>query len=404
MKAVVMETREKEAAVLLQDGTFRVVKGKYQVGETIEYRERKSAFSRKWMSIAAAAVLMVGAGGGLWYDANYVAYAEISVDVNPSIVYTVNKRSRVLEVRAVNDEASETVTALQKEGVRFMPVDEAIEKTMTFFEEEGYLSTADEDYVLLNVSADDSHMQESLVSFLETGMDQALKINPTMEFRIDRSDRETARRAFENHMSTGRYAIWEQEGGERKPEEYADMPIREVMGKPAPEAPAAQGPDAQPGDDHPSDSGSIPAQPAAEVPDAQGPDAQPGDALPSDSGSAPAQEPSQAPAGNAAQEPLSTMPMGEAVGPGNQEELRPTEPLNDPSPQPPQDGSAQNPEPQPKPDQGKQTTNQPLAQEVLQPPPVQDGPQAGPAAPPTGAPPGMANAPSLGAPSGQPPM
>lgn len=403
MKAVVMETREKEAAVLLQDGTFRVVKGKYQVGETIEYRARKSAISRKWMSIAAAAVLMVGAGGGLWYDANYVAYAEISVDVNPSIVYTVNKRSRVLEVRAVNDEASEAVTALKKEGVRFMPVDEAIEKTMTFFEGEGYLSTADEDYVLLNVSADDSHMQESLVSFLETGMDQALKTNPTMEFRIDRSDRETARRAFENHMSTGRYAIWEQEGGERKPEEYADMPIREVMGKPAPEAPAAQGPDAQPGTGLPSDSGSAPTQPAAEAPGAQSPDAQPGDDHPSGSGTAPAQEPSPAPAGNTGQEPMSAMPMGEAEGLGGQQEPHPIQPLNDPSPQPPQGDSAQNPEPQPKPDQEEQQMNQPVGQEGPQPPQVQEGPQAGPAAPPTGAPSGMTNAPFPGAPGGQPP-
>ena len=232
MKAVVLETRDQEAAILLKDGTFRIVKGKYKVGETIEYRKKGSLIPRKWMPIAAAAILMLGTGGGLWYDANYVAYAEISLDVNPSIIYTVNRRSRVLEVRAVNDEASEAVNALQKEGIRFMPVDEAIEKTMTIFEGKGYLSAGDEDYVLLNVSADDDRMQESLASALETGMDHALESNPTMEFRIDRSDRETARRASENHMSTGRYAIWEQEGGERKPEEFAEMPIREVMGKP----------------------------------------------------------------------------------------------------------------------------------------------------------------------------
>ena len=226
MKAVVMETRDKEAAILLKDGTFRVVKGKYTVGETIDYREKIRALPRKWMSIAAAAVLMLGTGGGFWYDANYVAYAEISLDVNPSIIYTINKQSRVLEVKAVNDEANDAVIALNKEGIRFMPVDEAIEKTMTIFENEGYLSTADEDYVLLNVSADDSRMQDGLATAVETGMGHVMESNPTMEFRIDLSDRETARRASENHMSTGRYAIWEQEGGDRKPEEFAEMPMR----------------------------------------------------------------------------------------------------------------------------------------------------------------------------------
>lgn len=253
MKAVVMETRDKEAAILLKDGTFRVVKGKYTVGETIDYREKIRALPRKWMSIAAAAVLMLGTGGGFWYDANYVAYAEISLDVNPSIIYTINKQSRVLEVKAVNDEANDAVIALNKEGIRFMPVDEAIEKTMTIFENEGYLSTADEDYVLLNVSADDSRMQDGLATAVETGMGHVMESNPTMEFRIDLSDRETARRASENHMSTGRYAIWEQEGGDRKPEEFAEMPIREVMGKPEEDEPAMQETKEQPGAGSPTE-------------------------------------------------------------------------------------------------------------------------------------------------------
>ena len=139
MKAIVMETRGREAAILLRDGTFRTVKGRYSVGETIDCQETVRPAFRKWMAAAAAAVIMIGTGGGFWYDANYVAYAEISLDINPSIVYTVNKRSRVLSVRAVNDEASETVSALEKEGIRFMPVAEAIDRTMTLFENEGYL-------------------------------------------------------------------------------------------------------------------------------------------------------------------------------------------------------------------------------------------------------------------------
>ena len=64
-------------------------------------------------------------------------------------------------------------------------------------------------------------------------MERATEHDSTLEFRVDHSDRATARRASENHMSTGRYAVWEQESPEKAPEEYADMPIREVMGKPS---------------------------------------------------------------------------------------------------------------------------------------------------------------------------
>ena len=232
MKAIVVETRGKEAAILLKDGTFRAVKGRYSVGETIDYREKARPASRKWIAAAAAAVITIGTGGGFWYDANYAAYAEISLDVNPSIVYTVNKRSRVLSVRAVNEEAAQTVSALEEEGIRFMPVAEAIDRTMTLFENEGYLDAENEDYVLMNVSADHAVIQERVISEIETGMGRAMERDPSMEYRVDHSDRATARRAEESDMSTGRYAVWEQEGGGRKPEEYAEMPVRELMGKP----------------------------------------------------------------------------------------------------------------------------------------------------------------------------
>lgn len=347
MKAVVMETREKEAVILLKDGTFRIVKGKYTAGETIDYREKVRLVPRKWMSIAAAAVLMLGTGGGFWYDANYVAYAEISVDVNPSVIYTVNKQSRVLEVKAVNDEANEAVSALQKEGIRFMPVDEAIEKTMSIFESEGYLSTADDDYVLLNISADDSHTQESLAAAVETGMEHAMENNPTMEFRVDRSDRETARRASEYHMSTGRYAVWEQEGGERKPEEYAEMPIREVMGKP-----------------ETNDSG------------IQDGTMQPETGAPAEALEAPMNDPDQTPSENTgpdAPAPENTSEMPDAESRNNTDDMREPEATNtqenktEQTRQPQQGSPEMNPEQNAKPEQQGQEMNKPAPKEGAQP-------------------------------------
>lgn len=232
MKAIVMETRAKEAVILLKDGTFRTVKGRYSVGETIDYQETIRPAFRKWMAAAKAAVIMFGTGGGFWYDANYVVYAEISMDVNPSIVYAVNKRSRVLSVRAVNDDAVQTVSVLEEQGIRFMPVAEAIDRTMTLFENEGYLDVEIDDYVLMNVSADNARIQERVISEIETGMGHAMERDPSMEYRVDHSDRSTARRAEDSDMSTGRYAVWEQEGAGREPQEYAEMPVRELIGKP----------------------------------------------------------------------------------------------------------------------------------------------------------------------------
>ena len=44
MKAVVLETRGREAAVLAMDGGVYIANGKYHVGETIDYREANGLF------------------------------------------------------------------------------------------------------------------------------------------------------------------------------------------------------------------------------------------------------------------------------------------------------------------------------------------------------------------------
>ena len=52
MKAVVLETRNREAAVLANDGTVRIVQGVYAVGDIIDYR-LWPRFAR-WIAAAAA--------------------------------------------------------------------------------------------------------------------------------------------------------------------------------------------------------------------------------------------------------------------------------------------------------------------------------------------------------------
>ena len=238
MKAVVLETRGREAAVLAMDGGVYIARGKYQVGETIDYNEAKRPSARQWAAAAAAMVALLGASAGLWVDRNYVAYAEVSLDVNPSIVYTVNRRDRVLGVRAVNEDAKDIVESLEQDGIRFATLTDAVDRTMALLEDEGYLNEEQADYVLVNVSADDGDRKTRLTEEVEEAMVKTMERDATLEYRIDTSDRATAKDARDSGMSTGRYAAWKQE--EEKPDDarpdmeaYSDMPVREIMGGPA---------------------------------------------------------------------------------------------------------------------------------------------------------------------------
>ena len=227
MKAVVLETRDREAAVLVNDGTVRIVRGTYNVGDIIDYRLRPRFV--QWIAAAAAMVVLVGGSATMWIDRNYVTYAEVSLDVNPSIVYSLNKRDRVLSVRAANEEAESIVAELEQGGIRFSPLSEAVEKTMTVLDNQGYMDDSTDDYVLINVSADDEDRQTRLSEEVETAMTATLEQNHTIEYRIDHSDRKTAREADEAGMSAGRYAAWQRDEGASDVKDYADKPVRELV-------------------------------------------------------------------------------------------------------------------------------------------------------------------------------
>ena len=190
MNAIVLETRGKRAAVLVRDGTVRIARGRFNVGDVIDYREHAAPSPRQWVAAAAAMVVLAGASAGLWIDSNYVACAEVCLDADPAIVYTLNKRDRVLEVRAANAEAEPIVEDLTRQGIRFVPIADAMDRTLTLLEDEGYLDGADRSAVQINVAADGEKRQERLSEQVDQSMRRAAEREPELEYSIQRYARD----------------------------------------------------------------------------------------------------------------------------------------------------------------------------------------------------------------------
>lgn len=299
MKAVVLEVRGREAALLMADGTVRKARGDYKVGQEIEFYEIVRSGPRQWVAAVVIAAILLAGSVGMWINGNYVAYAEVSLDVNPSIVYTLNLRNRVLSVRAANGDAEDVVQAL--DGLRFKPIGEAVGLTLQRLGAAGYLDGED-DCLLASVSADDEERRESLAGQVETAIEDARQDDPGLEYRVDRTDRATARAARENGMSAGRYATWQQAGDGQSPEEYAEMPVRQLLGGGKPEAPQEE-PTETPREEHP------------EAPQEAQPEAQR-----NEQPEAPKTEQPEAPQGEKRQEPQDAQP--EAV-PAEAPEVQP---------------------------------------------------------------------------------
>ena len=237
MRAVVLEVRGREAALLMEDGTVRRVRGKYEVGQQLVFYDLVRPGVRQWVAAVVVAAILLAGSVGMWFNNNYVSYAEVSLDAEASIVYSLNRRNRVLSVRAANSEAEPVVQTLDDAGIRFTPLPEALDMTMEKLTEAGYLKGGGQDCVLASVASDNETQREALAQQVEAAMDRRNESAPGLEYRVDRTDRATARAAEENGMSPGRYGAWQQSGGEKSPGDYAQMPVDELLGHPAQTAP-----------------------------------------------------------------------------------------------------------------------------------------------------------------------
>ena len=238
MKAVVLEIRKNEAAVLCKDGQIvKIRRNGLAVGDSIDISDaeicsdKKVTFYKKlrqYGSVAAAAALLLGFGGNHIYN-TAIACSYVSLDINPSIEYTLNRQDCVLDVTAVNEDAEEIVEQLKEQGIRKESLVDAISMTAEILQENGYITEDETDYILINVSSDSNKKSKALKKeaqgvFDKMNIDNEENIHLTMtESTI--SERKEAR---ELGVSAGEYKEIKSIGDEDV-SKYKDMKVKELL-------------------------------------------------------------------------------------------------------------------------------------------------------------------------------
>ena len=155
MNAYILEINGRHAAALTEDGRFVRVKNKnYFVGQSVQLNERKEETKQR---VRYSALASMTAGFALLLFGGFAGYnapvGVVSLDVNPSIEYTINCFDRVLSIDGVNEDGSRIVSEMNSENLINQPVDEAVEATIFQLRESGYLAEQTENDVVLSASA-----------------------------------------------------------------------------------------------------------------------------------------------------------------------------------------------------------------------------------------------------------
>ncbi len=229
MKGVIVEIHGNAAVVLQKNGEFnRVKNNNYIVGQQITIADNP----RYTMRILAAAcfVLILFLGTGAY--AFYTPYEYVSLDVNPSLQYELNRFERVLSITPVNEDAQEIVNLLSEDAQKYNNIDTVILNTIDLLLEKKYLSNTDEtnNYILISVHVNNQGKETKLTEQIKHAIETKASVRVRQE--IVAVTAEQLKQAEKLKTTAGKIKIIERvaEGQEDTDiEAWINIPIKDIM-------------------------------------------------------------------------------------------------------------------------------------------------------------------------------
>lgn len=176
MKAVVVEIQNHTAAVLSEEGCIVKVKNQnYQIGQEVTISMKKQFIPKKILAFGSAAACFTFLIGGGAY-AYYTPYSYVSLDVNPSIEYSVNVFDKVLSASGVNDDGTAIIDEINLDNLENKSIEDAITLTVDQIAEEGYLDSG-EGGIVITASSDNEDAADELAQNLEETANETVEEN-----------------------------------------------------------------------------------------------------------------------------------------------------------------------------------------------------------------------------------
>ncbi|MHB8073575.1 anti-sigma-I factor RsgI family protein [Desulfosporosinus fructosivorans] len=215
MKAVVLEKSGSRYTVLGQDGTFRHVHRRLnaEVGEEIQIQQWNDYFSgiRIWAGAVAVFVLVLTALLGWNLYQAPTAVALLSVDINPSLQFVLDKQGNLLKFETQNEDAKRMLSQIDLKG---KPIEEVLEQIIIQAYDEKFLSSQ-QPWVMIGYSPMNNktieqmpkELNEGQISSWVTEISKKKGLTPQVAvFSLNSQERELAQKG---ELTLGEYALWQ---------------------------------------------------------------------------------------------------------------------------------------------------------------------------------------------------
>lgn len=172
--------------------------------------EKKNRKPLRLAALAAAACLVLAIGGGsVYYNQSQTAASIVSLDVNPSIELTLNRRERVLRAAALNEDAAAVLDGMDLKGAT---LDVAVNALMGSLLKNGYVDEL-ANSILITVEDDDAARAAQLESQLTETVNAVMassSINGAILSQIVSQDQTLQQQADAYGISLGKAQLIQQ--------------------------------------------------------------------------------------------------------------------------------------------------------------------------------------------------
>ena len=192
MKGIVVEINNKDAVILAEDGLFKRIENRnYEIGQTLKLASGQKPGLRQFvlkpvistkLLIGAARIAAVVAIGTIGAFAWHTPTSYISLDVNPSVEYSVNMFDRILEARAVNEDGEEILKDLQLKNKK---IEEGLKETLDELIAEGYLADDPDSGIVIAASNEKPKEAEKMAMELKSEVQTYLETRKDVTVQVD---------------------------------------------------------------------------------------------------------------------------------------------------------------------------------------------------------------------------
>ena len=169
MKAVIVECSNGAAVALCDDGTFRRLKNKgYSIGQELLIKQKRTSNRMvQKLSICASLALVLLSFAGIGSHSYVEPYSYVSLDINPSIEYALNRYDKVISVAGINTEGQQVVSSIESD-IKNQNITTALGVTIGQLEKDHYINQEGYNHVIVSVYSSNDTKAQSITSRVNT--------------------------------------------------------------------------------------------------------------------------------------------------------------------------------------------------------------------------------------------